>query len=138
MTDPWRALDQRPHLLLLRAPISERGRYYHHLGAIVVRSGMLVVEERSTLWHELVHAERGDEHCEAFGARQERWCMREAARRAIDVRALADAVMWSDHPHEVADQLKVTPELLQVRLDHLHPAERGLLAARRAAREDVA
>lgn len=138
MTDPWTALDQRPDLLLIRAPISERGRYYHRLGAIVVRSGMLVVEERATLWHELVHADRGDEHCEAFGARQERWCMREAARRAIDVRQLADAFMWSEHLAEVADQLKVTVELLQARLEHLHPAERGYLTARRACREDCA
>jgi hypothetical protein len=136
--DPWKALEQRPRLLLIRAPISERGRYYHRLGAIVVRSGMLVVEERATLWHELVHADRGDEHCDHFGSRQERRCIREAARRAIDLRALADALLWSDQPDEVADELKVTVELLNVRLDHLHPAERGYLTRRQRTREGAA
>lgn len=138
MADPWTALHERSHLVLIRAPISERGRYYHRLGAIVLRTGMLLVEERSTLWHELVHADRGDEHCGHLAGKQERWCVREAARRAIDIYSLAEAFLWSEQLDEVADDLKVTRELLQTRLEYLHPAERGYLRQRLLAREGVA
>lgn len=129
MTDPWEALSERPDLLLVRAPIAERGRYYHRLRTIVIRAGLLLAEERATLWHEIVHADRGDEGgCgRRLEGRQERTCTQEAARRAIDLHDLADALIWSDQPAEVADQLKVTEDLLHARLDHLHPAERGYL-----------
>ncbi|MCW2545387.1 MAG: hypothetical protein JWM40_2939 [Frankiales bacterium] len=135
------ALGERRDLLLLRAPIPERGRYYHRLRAIVVRAGLLIVEERATLWHELVHAERGDEHCEGRDhLRQEARCHREAARRSIDLRDLADAMCWSDDEHEQADQLKTTVEYLRIRLDprHLHPAERAYLRRQLEMKEQSA
>lgn len=138
MTDPWEALADQPDLLLVRAPIAERGRYYHHLRAIVVRDDLLVVEERATLWHELVHADRGDEPCGIYDDRQDASCTKEAARRAIPLRALADALIWSDCAYEVADELKTTTELLLARVNHLHPAERGYLAQRLRSRDGVA
>jgi hypothetical protein len=137
-SDPWAELAARPDLLLVRAPIAERGRYYHGRRAIVLRTGLLLVEERATLWHELVHAERGDEPCDRWDDRQEGRCTREAARRAIGVRDLADALVWSSCEHEVADELKTTTELLRARLEHLHPAERGYLRRRLEAREGAA
>lgn len=139
--DPWTALSDQPHLQLLLAPISERGRYYHRLRTIVLRSGMLLVEQRATLWHELVHAERGDEHCDGRDhRRQEAHCHREAARRAIDIHDLADALIWSDDEHEQADQLKTTVEYVRIRKDprHLHPAERAYLRGRLAMKEETA
>lgn len=138
MTDPWAALAQRPDLLLVRAPIVERGRYYHGLRTIVVRDNLLLAQERATLWHELVHAERGDVPCEQWARHQESGCAREAARRAIDVRDLADALAWSDRLCEIAEELRTTPEFVAERLKHLHPAERGLIARRLSAREWVA
>lgn len=141
MTDPWKALRERPDLVLLRAPIAERGRYYHRLRTIVVRAGLLLVEERATLWHELVHAERGDEPCVGRDQRRmEAACHREAARRSIDIRDLADAMCWSDDEHEQADQLKTTVEYLQIRKDprHLHPAERAFLRRRLDMKEHTA
>ena len=140
MNDPWEALSSRPDLLLVRAPISDRGRYYHRLRTIVVRAGMLLVEERATLWHELVHADRGDHgDCdEREAARQERTCVQEAARRAIALEPLAVALLWSADLTEVADELKTTPEMLQARLEHLHPAERGYLRQRLASKEHPA
>ena len=124
--NPWTALGNRDDLVLVRAPIAERGRYYHHLRSIVVRAGMLLVEERSTLWHELHHADRGDTRCAAdeLEARQEAACERAAARRAIPIRALLDAARWARGHADAADALKVTPDLLEVRLQHLHPSER--------------
>lgn len=114
----------------------DRGRYYHRLRAIVLRRGMSIVEQRVTLWHELVHAERGDETC--LPKYEHTQVEREAARRAIVLEDLADALLWSQDPAEVADQLKVTEDLLRVRLDHLHPAERGYLLRRVSMREHSA
>ncbi len=134
MADPWLALAARPHLQLLHAPIPERGRYYHDLRTIVLRTGLLLVEQRAVLWHELVHADRGDRQ----GCSDERTCVRDAARRAIDLHELADALAWSEDRHEVADQLKTTAELLDARLANLHPSERGYLQRRLSMKEHSA
>lgn len=133
--DPWADLARRPDLILVEAAISERGRYYHRLRTIVLRKGMRIVEQRATLWHELCHADRGEEHADA---KDESRVEREAARRAIPIGVLADAVRWSDDVHEVADDCKTTVEQLRVRLDSLHPSERGLLVRARAMREETA
>jgi hypothetical protein len=122
--DPWADLARRPELLLVEASISERGRYYHRLGTIVLRKGMRIVEQRATLWHELCHADRDEEHADA---KDERRVEREAARRAISIEVLADAWRWSEDVHEIADACKTTVEMLEVRLAGLHPSERGLL-----------
>lgn len=136
VTDPWKALGDRPDLVLVRAPIAGRGRYYHRLRAIVLRSGMSIVEERATLWHELQHADRGDEH--SCDKTERLYIDKHAARQAIPLDDLADALLWSEHPSERADQLKTTEYLLQVRLDHLHPSERGFLLRRMSRKESTA
>lgn len=124
--NPWDVLAaHHPDVVVVRWPIRELGRYYHHLRTIVVRKGLRLVEERSVLWHEIVHLERGDEHCSYKTERNH--IDREAARRAIAIRDLAEALRGREHPAEIADELKVTEELLRIRLDHLHPSERGLL-----------
>lgn len=132
--NPWKAL--HPDVVLTEAHIPERGRYYHSRRAIVLRKGMSLVEQRATLIHEVIHAERGDEVCSEKTDRNH--VEREAARRAINVRDLAEALMWSEQPGEVADELKTTEELLAIRLQHLHPAERGFLRRRLSMREDTA
>lgn len=135
--NPWRVLaEHHPHVAVIRWPIPELGRYYHRLKTIVVRENLRIVEERAVLWHEIVHLERGDEHCDRRTERNR--IEREAARRAIDIEELADALLWSDQPSEVADQLKVTEDLLQLRLRHLHPSERGYLRRRQSMKEQSA
>jgi Zn-dependent peptidase ImmA (M78 family) len=134
LTSPWSALPA--DIVLVHAAIPERGRYYHRLRMIVLRGGMPLVEQRATLWHELLHAERGDDVCSDKTERNH--VDRAAARRAIDVECLADALLWSSYPAEIADQLKVTEAMLAQRLEHLHPAERGYLRRRLAGREHVA
>ena len=55
-TAPWEMLRiNYPRVILMRAAIPERGRFYAARNAIVVRTGLLLCEERSVLWHELVH-----------------------------------------------------------------------------------
>jgi hypothetical protein len=114
----------------------EKGRYYARWRVIFLRKGLPLVEQRATLWHELVHAERGDEHCNPKTERNH--VDREAARRAIDLYDLADALLWSNYLGEQADQLKTTEHLLRIRLEHLHPSERGYLRRRLEQREGAA
>jgi hypothetical protein len=135
MGNPWAEIARRPHLQLVHADIPERGRYYHQLRTIVIRKGLPLVEARSTLWHELVHADRGDESCSQKG---EDRVTRAAARLAIHLPDLADAILWSDHADERADQLKVTRELLDARLGSLHPAEQGYLRRHLSMKEHTA
>jgi Zn-dependent peptidase ImmA (M78 family) len=84
--NPWAVL-AGTDLILVRWAIPEPGRYYHSRGAIVVRQGLRLVEERSVLWHELVHAVRGDRRCDT-DRRDEARCHSEAARWAIPLDSL--------------------------------------------------
>lgn len=125
--DPWRVLARHCDLHLIRWAIPELGRYYDEQRTIVVRQGLLIVEERAVLWHELVHARRRDRRCDiaVLDARQERSVDREAARWAMPLPALLEAMRGEPPLAEAADMLKTTPALLRVRLDTMHPAERA-------------
>jgi hypothetical protein len=142
--NPWQRLwDRHRDVLLARLPIAERGRCYSGrglAGAVVLRTGMLIVEERATLWHEIAHLEHRDIPCldAVLGRRQEARCWRIAARLAIPTRALIASCAWPHDEHEWADELKTTVELLTIRLDTAHPAEKAAVARRRAEREDAA
>jgi hypothetical protein len=112
---------------LLRLPISEPGRYYHRTRSIVLRSGLTLIEERRYLWHELVHADRGDELCHASEV-NERRVDREAARRAMPVKSLAWAAPQAQTWAEFADLLKAPEDFLRLRWATAHPAERAFVA----------
>lgn len=56
--DPWEAAG-RMGLTVIQLPIGGRGRYYHRLGVIVLREGLTAEQEHLTMWHEVIHAERG-------------------------------------------------------------------------------
>jgi hypothetical protein len=127
-----------PWVGLRRAPLRERGRYYHDHAAVLVRHGLRGGAYNATLMHELVHAERGDEPCvdAACEARQELIVAKEAARRLINIHRLADvAVAFPDDPHRVAEELDVDYDTLAVRVKWLHPSERHYLRRRLAALE---
>ena len=131
--DPWAVLREMRDVVLVRQPIAEPGRYYHGRRAIVLRSGRSLEEERCSLWHELVHAERGDVECTGWAASAiERRVEREAARRAmpLDVmeRRLSVASDWDDFVWH----MKVPERWVRFRLTHAGPAERARL--RRACR----
>lgn len=136
--DPWEEL-AKTNIMLARLPIPELGRYYSRRRAIVVRAGLLLVEERAVLWHELVHALRRDSRCltdGVVGLRIEASCDLEAARRALPIEDVASVMRWADSDSEAADALKTTPELLGIRLSKLHPSERALLARIRGERAE--
>lgn len=137
--DPWDVL-ARTDLVLCSAPMPEMGRYYHRQRVIILRTGLLLVEQRATLWHELVHARRGDRLCHDgwFDEQQERSVDREAARWSMPLPALLAAFIGSRCYADVADGLKTTERLLRVRLNALHPAERAAVQSARLAMEDAA
>ena len=135
------ALDAMPWVSIGRAKMRERGRYYHEHHAALLRSGLRGPAYFAALMHELVHAERGDQPCAdaASEAQQELAVAKEAARRLIDIRVLAEvAASFPDDPHRVAEELDVDYETLAVRMRWLHPAERHYLRRRLACHEEIA
>lgn len=118
---------------MIRERIAEPGRYYDSLRTIVLRTGLLLCEERRHLWHELVHADRRDRACDTDRA-VERSVEREAARRAMPLVSLEWAAARADHEAHFADLLKLPQDWVRFRLDIAHPGERTFIraASRRA------
>jgi Zn-dependent peptidase ImmA (M78 family) len=90
-------------------------------------------QERSVLCHELRHAQFEDVHtfCGAVNKWQEQRADSEAARLLIDVHDLADALLvHQQHLPAVAVALRVSINMLEVRLKRLHPSERHLITRR--------
>ena len=123
---PWTALAARPWLSLLYADIAEPARYYDAEQCIVLRSGMLRAEQRRFLWHELVHADRGDVagHC---GPAEEALVERLAAARAMPLSSLRWAFARETTRHEMAAALQLPEDWLQFRLDTATAGEREAL-----------
>lgn len=121
---------------MIRLPIAEPGRYYNGRRAIVLRSGMLLEDERRYLWHELVHADRRDQACHGSIA-AEVSVEREAARRAMPMSSLLWALQLEWQRHLVAGLLKLPEEWVQFRLHTAHPAEKNQLRAVHRARRQV-
>jgi hypothetical protein len=126
--DPWQVLREMRDVVMLRQPIAEPGRYYHARRAIVLCTGRSLEEERRALWHELVHAERGDIECVGWqGSATERRVEREAARRAMPLvvmeRRIAVAADWE----EFVWHMKVPEWWVRFRLAHARPAETARL-----------
>lgn len=85
------------------------------------------VERRCTLTHELIHIERNHTGCQPASVELE--VSMETARRLIPIDDLANALRWSNRPHELADELWVTHNVLTDRLRGLEPEELQLLLA---------
>ena len=125
---PWVALSARADVTLVRSRIAEPGRYYHRYRTIVLRAGLLLAEERRYLWHELVHADRGDTACDT-NWRVEAVVEREAVRRALPLTALTSVFEYATSHEEAVEQLKVPDDWIQFRLDGLTVTERTAVRA---------
>jgi hypothetical protein len=138
--DPWTVLAAIPTLMLVRLAIPDRGRYYHEHRTIVVRKGLLLCEERAVLWHELVHADRGDTRCggAVMDARQELSVDREAARRAMPWPVLRWGIDTATCAYDLVERMKVDEQLVRTRLKSMHPAERHYLRRRSERMEETA
>ena len=85
------------------------------------------VERRCTLTHELIHIERQHIGCQPEVIEER--VRAEAARRLIPIDALAAALSWSTSPLEVAEELWVTPTVLEDRLASLSDSDAAILSA---------
>jgi hypothetical protein len=83
------------------------------------------VERRCALTHELIHIEDAHDGCQPPAI--EAKVRAEAARRLVKLDHLAKAMQWSLSFDELADELWVTPEVLQDRIKHLTDAEWQIL-----------
>lgn len=132
---PWRHLRSLEHIELIWTDDDEilagaDARYFHTVSVIVMDKRIeSQAERRSVLCHEIAHVLRGDlpTGSDVLDAKQEAHVTQWAARQLIELPALLDALRWSMSAEEAADELWVSGELLEVRLAHLHPAERAWL-----------
>jgi hypothetical protein len=126
-TNPWRLLRSRPHITLRWTRL--RHRYGETDGHSLIRlhPDQLQVERRVSVLHELIHIERG--HTRRCDGAEERAVRREVARRLIPIDALLRILVWTDSWHEAADELWVTVDVFQDRLDGLTDDERARIIA---------
>lgn len=123
---PWRTLRDYTHLRLAFADLGDEGPLGQTDGTtITLTTGLLQVERRCVLLHELVHVERGIPHSD--DPREEEAVEQEVAHRLIPLDRLVDALRWSRTYEEAAQELWVMPHLVVVRIAHLHPSERAAL-----------
>lgn len=137
---PWGELASLPTVELRHeAPQSGRlgeyilggGRYGG--GLIRLEPSMPRRQMRSVLCHELRHHEFGDvgSECNKITRRQERRADSAAARLLVDIYDLADAMaIHARHAPAVAVELRVSVDVVQTRVERLHPAERAYLRRR--------
>jgi Zn-dependent peptidase ImmA (M78 family) len=137
----WDAQERYPHIHIEWLPIAP----YHamlvtHDDVIFVDENITRAERRCALAHEIAHMDTGDRSTDLcwFSARQETAADQLAARRLIDVGHLAAVLRWCTDPREVAAELEVTLNVLALRTQHMHPAERGLIKNAMSRRESVA
>lgn len=129
---PWRLLHEAEHVMLEWHDGGPMGRAHYATDTISIRRGLTWAQRRCTVVHELLHLRRGAP-ARGWTAQDEHRVRRETARILIpDVHALGEALAWSSDEHEAADELGVDVPVLQCRLRHLHPAERGYLSERLA------
>lgn len=142
MWHPWRELRSLDRLIFEQVDLPSGDAWWsprHEV--ILLRPGLLQVERRCALAHELGHRrlEHSGQCSYSDAERQHRraeiaadhW----AARRLITEESLADVLVWTDDRDEAAEDLWVTRRVLDVRLEHIHPGERLRIARRVEDRE---
>lgn len=135
---PWRAIRARSDVKVRWEPRAGiLGGWCARTRTLIFHPDQTQAERRCTAAHELVHIEHG--HVGECDERTDQLVHREAARRLIPIRDLADAVLfYEDDLDGMAEHLWVDHDTLKTRLDHLHPAERGLLKRALAMKEQTA
>lgn len=141
MWHPWRELRSLPELIVEFTNELPSGDAWWSPAqeVILMRRGLLQVERRCALAHELGHRKLGHSGlCEyADAGRQSRRAEMEAdrwaAKRLVSPDQLLEVARWARSRAEAAEELWVTREILDVRLRWMHPAERRRLESRDAA-----
>lgn len=120
---PWRQLRALTHVeVFFQHLTGNRRAATDGIEVIVMRPGLAQVQRRCALAHELAHIDLG--HTGGCTPQEERQASELAARWLIDLNDLIDALRWSTHLAEVADELWVDEPTLRARLDGLTDQER--------------
>jgi hypothetical protein len=135
--DPWIDLAGRSDIVLEHSNL-DGVLGYSEPGRVCLDTGQRRMQARCTLAHELAHLDRGDLEVPVedtpdgprLARRHERGADRLAARRLVELDALADALRWARDEFELANELDVDPETLRVRLGGLTPGERRCIGRR--------
>ncbi len=139
MHHPWRAFRQLASWDLVWAPlpVDVAGITSWADRTVTLRRGMTQAQRRSVIEHERLHCERGPVLDDpALVAREEAAIDQAAARNLIGIRELGEALAWATTLDEAAEELWVDRHTLNVRLAHLHPAERAYLKRRLSDEQD--
>lgn len=139
---PWRRLRSLPGVRVITKRL-ECGRWAFYdvdENTIYIDSRLRQAERRSTIAHELLHLERGDEPCvsEWHERKQERHVDQLTARDLIPLAPLADALAWAENEHEVAEVLWVDVATVRDRIGGLTDAEMAYVEDRVRAKGEVA
>ncbi len=141
MPHPWRDLADLPHVSLgwHELPREKMGVYYDDIKTVLIRPGLLQVERRCTLAHELAHYRLGHTACHdrRSGERQELQAEVLAGRFLIPLDRLVEARLVSSYVEEIADELWVdVPMLVTFEREGLTRAERQLVQDRLRAGQE--
>lgn len=99
--------------------------------AVYIDPRQMQTQRRSSITHEMIHIEDGDDGCQ--GERREAEVDAEAARRLVPIESLLAAYVWAHSVDELAEECWVDVDTILCRLDNLHDHER--LALRAALRQ---
>lgn len=141
LPDPWAVLAALPEITLGEHELhGALGLYFDDLKTIILATGLLQVQRRCTLAHELAHFRLGHTACadRRSARRQEVEAEVIAARWLIPLEALVRARLATAHPAELADELWVDVPLLDARLASLTRDEERTLEQRVRACEGAA
>lgn len=131
---PWRhAAKLNVKILLRPLPHNLLGYWHFPSRTVLLHPRLTQVERRCVLAHELAHVERGDHgRCATdwHRSKMETEVHEIAARRLIPIEYLSLALLLHDNLHDQAEELWVTPHMLQVRLACLTDTERGIIEGR--------
>lgn len=125
MHHPWRELRNRGDHVQVHYTRFDDGRAGATSGNLIwLEQRLLQQERRCAVQHEQIHLERGDDCDDPTVERRVRTL---TAQRLIDTADLVDAAKWATVPEEIADELNVTLEVLEDRINALSPVERALI-----------
>lgn len=136
MWHPWRETRALPEVLVEFTDELPSGNSWWSpaYDVVLLRKGMLQVDRRCNLAHELGHRELGHSGCSSgfpdadrHRARMEVNADGWAASKLITYEALEKVGRWTGCRNEAADELWVTRHMLDVRLSRLAPYERAML-----------
>jgi hypothetical protein len=135
MHHPWRRFRELVDWTLRweRLPDGIFGETCFATKTVTLTTGLDQAQRRCTIAHETQHILRGLPPTGMEGWEEE-LVDRNVARLLLpDIETIGDALAWADwRVREAADELWVDRFILESRLRHLHPSEKGYLRRRHA------